>query len=140
MDNPLLPKQKYHLKFCLNELKVCKVSRNPKSKRCWKFQLSILRNKKVLFLKKIWSVPCTMDSSYFSQKMATWRPNFPHLWLCLQQPLKYRTHVWFVKRKRLPGLELTVKSQLPSSFLEIIRNAPPNVSKWLLTDINIPLP
>ena len=32
--------------------------------------------------KKIWCVPCTVDSSYFSQKMATWRPNFPHprLW------------------------------------------------------------
>ena len=23
-----------------------------------------------------------MDSSYFSQKMATWRPNFPHPRLC----------------------------------------------------------
>ena len=53
------------------------------SKKCWKFQLSILTNKKVLFLKKIWSVPCTIDSSYFSQKMATWRPNFPYprLWV-----------------------------------------------------------
>ena len=36
----------------LNELKFCEVSRNPKSNRCWKFQLSILTNKKVLFLKK----------------------------------------------------------------------------------------
>jgi hypothetical protein len=30
-----------------------------------------LTNKKVLFLKKISSVPCTMDSSFFRQKMAT---------------------------------------------------------------------
>ena len=35
----------------LNELQFCEVSRNPQSKRCWKFQLSILKNKKVLFLK-----------------------------------------------------------------------------------------
>ena len=30
----------------------CEVSRNSFSNRCWKFQLSILKNKKVLFLKK----------------------------------------------------------------------------------------
>ena len=34
-------------------------------------------NKNVLFQKKL-SVPCTMDSSFFSQKMAPWCPNFPH--------------------------------------------------------------
>ena len=60
LDNSLLPIQKCHLNVCLNELKVCKVSRNPKSKRCWKFQLSTLTNKKVLFLKKHQSVPCTV--------------------------------------------------------------------------------
>ena len=37
---------------CLNEQKFCEVSRNPKSNRWWNFQLSILTNKKVLFLKK----------------------------------------------------------------------------------------
>ena len=37
----------------LNELKFCEVSRNSFSNRCWKFQLSILKNKKVLFLKNI---------------------------------------------------------------------------------------
>ena len=35
----------------MNELKFCEVSQT--SNRCWKFQLSILKNKKVLFLKKI---------------------------------------------------------------------------------------
>ena len=51
-----------------------------------KFKISILTNKKVLFLKEMkctmYHVPCTMDNSYFSQKMASWRPNFPHpqLW------------------------------------------------------------
>ena len=40
------------LHVCLNELKLCKVSQNPKSNGCWKCQLSTLRNKKVLFLKK----------------------------------------------------------------------------------------
>ena len=37
----------------LNELKFCEVSRNCFSNRCWKFQLSILKNKKVLSLKNI---------------------------------------------------------------------------------------
>ena len=48
----LLLIEKCHLNVCLNELKFCKISRNPKSNRCWKFQLYILTNKKVLFLKK----------------------------------------------------------------------------------------
>ena len=39
--------------FCLIALKFCEVSRNSLSNRCWKFQLCILKNKKVLFLKKI---------------------------------------------------------------------------------------
>ena len=42
---------------CLIELKFCKVSRNSISKWTWKFQLSILKNKKVLFLKKIFLGP-----------------------------------------------------------------------------------
>ena len=37
---------------CLIELKFCKVSRNSISNWTWKFQLSILKNKKVLFLNK----------------------------------------------------------------------------------------
>ena len=37
---------------CLIELKFCEDSRNSISNRCWKFQLSILKNKKVLSLKK----------------------------------------------------------------------------------------
>ena len=36
----------------LNELKLCEVAWISFSNRCWKFQLSILKNKKVLFLKK----------------------------------------------------------------------------------------
>ena len=40
-------------KSCPNELKFCEDSRNPKSIRCWKFQPSIFKNKKVLFLKNI---------------------------------------------------------------------------------------
>ena len=44
----------FHLFFigCLIELKFCKVSWNSIPKWTWKFQLSILKNKKVLFLKK----------------------------------------------------------------------------------------
>ena len=36
----------------LNELKFCEVSQNPISNWTWKFQRPILKNKKVLFLKK----------------------------------------------------------------------------------------
>ena len=36
----------------LNELKFCEVSRKSISNRYWKFQLSILKNKKLLFLRK----------------------------------------------------------------------------------------
>ena len=43
---------------CLIELKLCEVSRNSFSNRCWKFQLSILKNKKVLFLKKYFLSHC----------------------------------------------------------------------------------
>ena len=60
---------------CLYELKFCEVSLNPKSNRCWKFQL-ILRNKKVLFLKNIWAKPYGQDSSFFNQQMAPWCANF----------------------------------------------------------------
>jgi hypothetical protein len=43
---------------CLIELKFCEISWNPFSNRCWKFQLSILKNKKVLFLKIYFFGPC----------------------------------------------------------------------------------
>ena len=61
--------EKCHLNICLNELKFCEASQNCKSDSSWKFQLSIVSNKKVLFLNKIWSVPCTIDSSLFSHQM-----------------------------------------------------------------------
>ena len=53
-----------------------------KLKRCSNFQISILTNIKVSALKIILSLPGTMDSSFFNQQMAPWRPNFPHQRLC----------------------------------------------------------
>ena len=44
-------------------MKFCEVSRNLISNRCWKFQLSILKNKKVFFLKKIFFKPYRQDRS-----------------------------------------------------------------------------
>ena len=95
----------------MNELKVCKVSRNPKSKRCWKFQLFMLTNKKVLFLKKNWSLPCTMNSSYFSQKMATWCPNFPHprLWPFLSWMSYLWRNISFWQLSRMDNTNVTKK-------------------------------
>ena len=45
----------------LNELKFCEVSRNSILNWTWKFQLSILKNKKVLFLKKIYFWPLSIS-------------------------------------------------------------------------------
>ena len=47
----------------LNELKFCEVSRILISNWTWKFQLSILKNKKVLFLKKIFFKPYRQGTS-----------------------------------------------------------------------------
>ena len=71
-----------------------------------------LYKQKSFIPKKNWSVPCTMDSSYFSQKMATWRPNFPHPRLSpillelfgqgqgyTGQNLSYFNHTWKSKTK-----------------------------------------
>ena len=57
---------------CLIELKFCEVSRNSFSNRCWKFQLSILKNKKVLFLKKYFLSRC----QYQNKKNFVYWPNF----------------------------------------------------------------
>ena len=45
---------------CLIELKFCEVSRNSISNWIWKFQLSILKDKKVLFLKIIFFWPLSI--------------------------------------------------------------------------------
>ena len=63
----------------------CEASGNSLSKSCWKFPLFILKNKKVLFLKKISSKPSLyigQASSSAIQQMALWRPNFPERFWC----------------------------------------------------------
>ena len=65
----LITHRKMSSEYCLEKLTFCKVSLNPKSNRWWKFQLSILTNKKVLFIKIIWCVPCSIYSYFFSQQM-----------------------------------------------------------------------
>ena len=67
---------------CLIELKFYEVSRNSISKRCWKFQLSILKNKKVLFLKK-----------YFLAVVNIKTKNFVY-WLNFQRRFWFRVQ-WF---------------------------------------------
>ena len=57
---------------CLIELKFCKDSQFFFSKKCWKFQASILKNKKVLFLEKKFFKPL----SILKQKSFVYRPNF----------------------------------------------------------------
>ena len=58
------PREKNVNNNCLNELndlKQCEVSRNLFANRCWKFQLSIMKNKKVLFLKKSFFKPLSIS-------------------------------------------------------------------------------
>ena len=56
--------------YCLKKLTFCKISLNPKLDRWWKFQLSILTNKKVFFLKKkIWIVPCKVLTFWETHKI-----------------------------------------------------------------------
>ena len=62
----LFPVEKCHLNvFVWMSWNFCKVSQNSKSNRCWKFQLSILINNKVVFLKKyeVYHVPWIVLSS-----------------------------------------------------------------------------
>ena len=65
----LYPREKISSQCFLNELKFREVSQNPKSRRCWKFQFSILTNKKVLFLKKMKCTTCH-DSSILNRQMS----------------------------------------------------------------------
>ena len=55
----------------LNELKVCEVSRNLISNNCWKFQLSILKNKKSFMPKKIFVRPLSLNMPREIQKMVS---------------------------------------------------------------------
>ena len=74
---------------CLIELKFCEVSRNSISNWTWKFQLSILKNKKVLFLKKIFFWPL----SIWKQKIFVNWLNFLEGFGVARKSLKERTYV-----------------------------------------------
>ena len=75
---PIEKKEKSNCLNKLNELNFCKVSWNSISNRYWKFQLSFLKNKKVLFLKK-YSLSRTAK---IDPKDGVSRPNFPwRFWL-----------------------------------------------------------
>ena len=72
-------------------------SQNSKSNNCWKFQLSILTNKKGLFLKKDLSVPCTMYNSFFSQKMPYFLLNLlPYMALKIFITKSFSFSGWFM--------------------------------------------
>ena len=78
---------------CLIELKFCEVSRNSFSNRYWKFQLSILKNKKVLFLKKIWFRPLSISK----QKSFVYWPNFQRrFWLRPAMNGKRSSSLWLL--------------------------------------------
>ena len=70
----------------MNELKFCEVVQNSLSNRCWKFQLSILKNKKVLILKNFFLDHCQYQNKkalftdpIFSEGFTTGYVNFRHL-------------------------------------------------------------
>jgi hypothetical protein len=60
---------------CLNELKFCEVSRNSILNKFWKFQLSILKNKKVLFINFFFQAVVSKYAK-IDPKYGTCCPNF----------------------------------------------------------------
>ena len=75
----------FHFSYWLSEW--AEVVWNPKSNRCWKFQFSILKNKKVLFLKKFFlAVP-----PRYIQKMALAVSIFQKVLELSSCTLKHRT-------------------------------------------------
>ena len=84
---------------CLIELKLCEVSRNSFSNWFWKFQLSILKNKKVLFLKKYFLSCCqyqNKSSFVYWLNFQGWFWNYivDQLWI------KWRDHNVFLKKDK----------------------------------------
>ena len=65
----------HHFYRLSDELKFCKVSRNSISNWTWEFQLSILKNKKVLFLKQYF-LGCSLSYAKIVPKDGTCCPNF----------------------------------------------------------------
>ena len=55
---------------CLIELKFCEVSRNYFSNRCWKFQLSILKNKKNIPKKNVFFKRLSLNMPQSAPKVA----------------------------------------------------------------------
>ena len=90
--------------------------------KLWKFffkqKLKILAfylDKQTSFIPKKYikcTRPCTMDSSFFSQQMAPWRPNFPNprLW----------THYWHSFRCRQLGFVSTFTGYSTSSLVSVV--------------------
>ena len=71
-----------------------------------------LDKKKVLFLKNISSIACTMDRFFFSQQMSPWRSNFHNLRLW--------THYWHSFRWRQLGFVSTFTGYSTSSLVSIV--------------------
>ena len=73
---------------------------NSFSSRCWKFQLCILKNKKVLFLKKKKLNRCQFQNkklcllSQFSQRFCIWRPQISWSFSWTNSPLPVTPGSW----------------------------------------------
>ena len=107
------------------ELKFCKVSRNSISKWTWKFQPYILKNKKVLFLKKIFFWPLSISK----QKSFVYWLNFPgRFWLRQYRKNVCLTTMWKaenVVNQTLPKLESVVsrvRDSEPSTIVDLTKN------------------
>ena len=80
----------------LNELKFCEVSRNSISNRYWKFQLSILKNKKALILIKIFQY------AKIDPKDGAFCPNFQwRFWICWCGSVEYLNTAAMVSYKSI---------------------------------------
>ena len=89
---------------CLIEWKFYEVSRNSFLKRCWKFQLPILNNKKVLFPQKNIFLAVVSKHAKIVPKDGASRPSLQHRSLMLK---------WFKSRQE-EGITITIApAQLP---------------------------
>ena len=76
---------------CLIELKFCEVSAKAFSNRCWKCQSSILKNKKVLFLRKV-----------FFKQLSIWKQKSFVYWLNFTEG--FGSILWNTWARRYPSV------------------------------------
>ena len=104
---------------CLKELKFWRVSRNSKSKRCWKFQLIILKNRNIFFPKK--DTKCTKSLNkpiefFFNRQMPYFHATLL-VYMALQCTGNYFQKSWINQElKLMEGLRTLAESLVQMTY------------------------